>query len=657
MQALSDTGMVSEEDAQATIDKLNGLLDFKSQMDAIPIEVSDQASAAIASVSSALTALDGKRATTFIDMIVSGGATGGPGDDLSDTPGGMGRASGNANAGGTWGRGSGGKTLVGELGPEIVVDPATNRWYTVGDRGAQFANLPQNAIVFNHLQTQSILSQGRLGSRGKALAGGNAAYNRFQDDSDTTFGSWSATYMVTSDGGIAPIPTAPTAPKPTSTGPGAPSLSEVYSREIALRETQIKLTNDLLNMYETGTENWFNQQQYIIDNYKRQAALSQAEYNRLIASGADINSEDVQKVLQSLVEYKKEVFEASKEYWEAEKDNANTTLEHMKSQAEAVLDLKESYHDLMKSIRAEQRSIEAELRVASEAYPNLTDAERQAAFSGDDYQLLSNRLSLIAAEAASMQADYLTQIQNVSEESSYSLESITAEFEKQYELKLDAYNVAKNELAVIKAKKNLENVQNERSVAMLINGMWTWVADAENVADAIRNVSEAEQELADAQSDATFNAEAANISGVINQIDEQISAIDALVYSSDSLAEEVHTLVTTIQDQVIAAMSPASTSILSTLPTYSGTSTSLFNSAALQSLLSASIAQNGSSYLPTPTFSSDITSILGSMGSVKPAVTFGSSSTGDVVYIAQLTLTGDVASQFIAMLRAVAPLG
>ena len=70
---------------------------------------------------------------------------------------------------------SGENTLVGELGMETVVDPNTNTWYTVGERGAEFVKLPQNAIVFNHKQTEELFGAGRIDSRGEALATGNAA--------------------------------------------------------------------------------------------------------------------------------------------------------------------------------------------------------------------------------------------------------------------------------------------------------------------------------------------------------------------------------------------------------------------------------------------------------------------------------------------------
>ena len=51
-------------------------------------------------------------------------------------------ADGTARAGGDWGTAPGGRTLVGELGREIVVDPRTGKWYTVGDNGAEFRDIP-----------------------------------------------------------------------------------------------------------------------------------------------------------------------------------------------------------------------------------------------------------------------------------------------------------------------------------------------------------------------------------------------------------------------------------------------------------------------------------------------------------------------------------
>lgn len=82
--------------------------------------------------------------------------------------------SGHAQASGNWATKTGGTTLVGELGREIVVNPVTGTWNTVGDNGAEFVNIPAGSIVFNHLQTEALLERGFVNGRGLAQASGSA---------------------------------------------------------------------------------------------------------------------------------------------------------------------------------------------------------------------------------------------------------------------------------------------------------------------------------------------------------------------------------------------------------------------------------------------------------------------------------------------------
>ena len=63
-----------------------------------------------------------------------------------------------------------GKTLVGELGPELAV--YDGQYHLLGQHGAEFINLPSDAIVFNHKQTEGI-ARGQFNIRGKAMADGN----------------------------------------------------------------------------------------------------------------------------------------------------------------------------------------------------------------------------------------------------------------------------------------------------------------------------------------------------------------------------------------------------------------------------------------------------------------------------------------------------
>ena len=68
-------------------------------------------------------------------------------------------------------------TLVGERGRELIVDPNSGIWYTVGDYGSEMINLPKDAIVYNHQQTEDLLKNGHTGrghSTGASFAEGNA---------------------------------------------------------------------------------------------------------------------------------------------------------------------------------------------------------------------------------------------------------------------------------------------------------------------------------------------------------------------------------------------------------------------------------------------------------------------------------------------------
>ena len=81
---------------------------------------------------------------------------------------------GQANASGNWGVKKGGTSLVGELGQEILVRGP--EFHTIGDNGAEFIQTRPGDIIFNHKQTEALLKNGYITSRGKMI-GGNANAN------------------------------------------------------------------------------------------------------------------------------------------------------------------------------------------------------------------------------------------------------------------------------------------------------------------------------------------------------------------------------------------------------------------------------------------------------------------------------------------------
>jgi len=73
---------------------------------------------------------------------------------------------------GKWTVGTSGKSLVGELGTEILV--RNGQYQTIGDNGAEFIDVKKDDIIFNHKQTEQILKYGHINSRGQAKATGSA---------------------------------------------------------------------------------------------------------------------------------------------------------------------------------------------------------------------------------------------------------------------------------------------------------------------------------------------------------------------------------------------------------------------------------------------------------------------------------------------------
>ena len=89
-------------------------------------------------------------------------------DDVNGTA----HVRGTAYKGGSWGAPKSEVALTGELGPELRV--RGNRWDLLGENGAEFSDIRKGDIIFNHKQTESLLSKGYVTGRGKAYSLGTA---------------------------------------------------------------------------------------------------------------------------------------------------------------------------------------------------------------------------------------------------------------------------------------------------------------------------------------------------------------------------------------------------------------------------------------------------------------------------------------------------
>lgn len=154
---------------QQAADELDTLKDKAAD----PVKITADSSDAMTKISNLSTAISNliKDYTINIKVNQSSSNSGSSGRNQKSTPYAAQYHGINGAYGGAF---AGGRTLVGELGNELVVNPHSGKWYTVGDNGAEFVNLPKDAIVFDHSKTKKLLDQGFIGGRGVALASGTA---------------------------------------------------------------------------------------------------------------------------------------------------------------------------------------------------------------------------------------------------------------------------------------------------------------------------------------------------------------------------------------------------------------------------------------------------------------------------------------------------
>ena len=206
-----------------------------------------------------------------------------------------------AFAKGTWGAAKSGMSLVGELGQELVV--RGNRFFTVGDNGAEMVKINKDDIIFNHLQTKQILENGYVtanGGRGKMA---NASGNAYASGSGSLSGS--SGYWATS-GDNPSINITPTNNK-SQIGNDADEFEEIIDWiEVLIERIETKI-DDLDTKASSAFENFAKRAGYLRDEYSlvtKEIQIQQAAYEKYMQRFNSINlsSEYKQKILDGTLQ-------------------------------------------------------------------------------------------------------------------------------------------------------------------------------------------------------------------------------------------------------------------------------------------------------------------------------------------------------------------
>lgn len=173
-------------------------------------------------------------------------------------------------------------------------------------------------------------------------------------------------------------------------------------------------------------------------------------------------------------------------------DEVNQAYEDNIDKLDSLITVQERYNDVINSSLQTQADLRKELQSNKDSYQYLDDYMRSIIFNEDDYKNLSKELDKVMSDMNALSDEYQYKINNLTEDEMYMLDEITNEYERQVDLKEKEYEILQAQLDVVKARTQLENARNERTVRMFVNGGWQWVADPEEIKSA-------NEELADAQ--------------------------------------------------------------------------------------------------------------------------------------------------------------
>ena len=173
-------------------------------------------------------------------------------------------------------------------------------------------------------------------------------------------------------------------------------------------------------------------------------------------------------------------------------DEVNQAYEDNIDRLDSLITVQERYNDVINSSLQTQADLRKELQSNKDSYQYLDDYMRSIIFNEDDYKNLSKELDKVMSDMNALSDEYQYKINNLTEDEMYMLDEITNEYERQVDLKEKEYEILQAQLDVVKARTQLENARNERTVRIFTNGEWQWVADPEEIKSA-------NEELADAQ--------------------------------------------------------------------------------------------------------------------------------------------------------------
>lgn len=225
-------------------------------------------------------------------------------------------------------------------------------------------------------------------------------------------------------------------------------------------------------------EEWYQEFLVHLDNFKK------AVNNEL--------SDAVSSVQNYYDSYKKQI------------DETNERLDKQASKTQGLLDIINKEYEATKQLADAQHEADKAIADSLISKSYLNESEYAMIYNEDDYKKMSGIISDLGDDISTLTSNFRNQVLECYEkDQTYLIESITAEYERQLELKMKELDIARAELELTKKQTQLNNVLAERNVKQIVERdgklQWEWVADTEKVRSATEEFNDAKYQLEQSQ--------------------------------------------------------------------------------------------------------------------------------------------------------------
>ena len=456
------------------------------------------------------------------------------------------------------------KVTVGEKGEELVVYGDGSGSVLIGEPQI-LTDLPPGSIVYSAEETKAIKERSKNsatnminnGTRGLgAIQNAHKAQLRKFGSSLSAEDSYFLTKSFTNDS-LWEVRKILSEVESLIDSVGFSLLSKEDQDNIyALHDTIAEKESDLIKEYENAAKNYWEQRFELADNYFKKMdefmRWDESEDSRItgtlrmyedILKQGVIEAKDLEAFNQAMISRLKEAVEGDLDYLDgyaevliSDLEDANKELEKSVARLDSIYSLTEKHYDIVNKLSDAEHEANKNLYMAMNSARWLDESTRELLYNTKDYAKVTAKISEIREDEEELFLQYQKDINNLSEDELWRAEFITAEYEKQVNLKEEELELLSAELDLTKKRQALTNTLMEKNVRVYTGGRWVYMANQKDVEAATQDYLEAQYK---------YDQQVTKIEQqkTLNEIDAKRTALNTRIGENESEVEKIQELV------------------------------------------------------------------------------------------------------------------